>query len=189
MTALALLLLSAALPASAERWPQSPTITAYSEGAAAPYDPSGGVWTETARCGEGAATYLECRTTRAKTPQHDVDLGKTTLILRSRDGRELLTETVTELWECLSFDARTHRYVLVSKNEHGTKVTLRALVYLDEEKRTFSDSVFDAESFEAAAAHVLSGACLDDSARPSPPRKKVYFAAATLRPHANIAFA
>ena len=32
-------------------------------------------------------------------------------------------------------------------------------------------------------------ACLDDSARPSPPRKKVYFAAATLRPHANIAFA
>jgi hypothetical protein len=32
-------------------------------------------------------------------------------------------------------------------------------------------------------------ACLDDSARPSPPRKKVYFAAATLRPLAVVAFA
>jgi len=32
-------------------------------------------------------------------------------------------------------------------------------------------------------------ACLDDSARPSPPRKKVYFAAAPLRPRAIIAFA
>ncbi len=32
-------------------------------------------------------------------------------------------------------------------------------------------------------------ACLDDSARPSPPRKKVYFAAATLPPLAMIAFA
>jgi hypothetical protein len=31
-------------------------------------------------------------------------------------------------------------------------------------------------------------ACLDD-ARPSPPRKKVYFAAATLRPRAVVAFA
>jgi hypothetical protein len=32
-------------------------------------------------------------------------------------------------------------------------------------------------------------ACLDDSARPSPPRKKVYFAAATLQPLAVVAFA
>jgi hypothetical protein len=32
-------------------------------------------------------------------------------------------------------------------------------------------------------------ACLDDSARPSPPRKKVYFAADTLRPLAVVAFA
>jgi hypothetical protein len=32
-------------------------------------------------------------------------------------------------------------------------------------------------------------ACLDDSARPSPPRKKVYFAAATLGPLAVFAFA
>jgi hypothetical protein len=32
-------------------------------------------------------------------------------------------------------------------------------------------------------------ACLDDSARPSPPRKKVYFAAAALRPLAVVAFA
>jgi hypothetical protein len=31
-------------------------------------------------------------------------------------------------------------------------------------------------------------ACLDDSTRPSPPRKKVYFASATLRPRAIIAF-
>jgi hypothetical protein len=32
-------------------------------------------------------------------------------------------------------------------------------------------------------------ACLDDGARPSPPRKKVYFAAAPLRPRAITAFA
>jgi hypothetical protein len=32
-------------------------------------------------------------------------------------------------------------------------------------------------------------ACLDDTARPSPPRKKVYFAAATLWPRAAIVFA
>jgi hypothetical protein len=31
-------------------------------------------------------------------------------------------------------------------------------------------------------------ACLDDSARPSPPRKKVYFAAVLLQPRALIAF-
>jgi hypothetical protein len=32
-------------------------------------------------------------------------------------------------------------------------------------------------------------ACLDDGARPSPPHKKVYFAAAPLRPRAITAFA
>jgi hypothetical protein len=32
-------------------------------------------------------------------------------------------------------------------------------------------------------------ACLDDNARPSPPRKKVYFAAAALRSLAIISFA
>jgi hypothetical protein len=34
----------------------------------------------------------------------------------------------------------------------------------------------------------LESACLDDSARPSPPRKKVYFAAAALRPLTVFAF-
>jgi hypothetical protein len=150
--ALALLLAAGASPASAANWPQSPTITAYSSGALAPYLPRGGVVASAARCGSGASTYLECETTRARTPQHDVDLGRTTLILRSRDGRELLRETVAEIWECLGFDARTRRYVLVSKNEHGTKVTLRALVYLDEDQKTFQDSAFDREEFEAVAA-------------------------------------
>jgi hypothetical protein len=34
----------------------------------------------------------------------------------------------------------------------------------------------------------FESACLDDSARPSPPRKKVYFAAAALRPLTVFAF-
>ncbi len=129
----------------------SPTINGYAEGAAGRYAPSGGttVVTESA---VGQTTELDLEQTRAKIPQHDVDLGRTEIILRDAHGAELLRTRVAELWERLTFNPRTHRHVVVSKNEHGVKITLRALVYVDEDKKDFVESVFDQKQFEAEVA-------------------------------------
>jgi hypothetical protein len=118
--------------------------------AAAPPAPIG-VSTATARCA-GAATALELLTTRRFPPRHDQDLGGTTLVLRARDGRELMRRGLSEIWECLGFDARTRSYVLAAKSEVGTRVLLNGLVYVDEEKPALRDSTFTASGFAAAAA-------------------------------------
>lgn len=128
-------------------------ITAYASGASRPYRPMGGVEEHVSRCGTGPSTSLEIRQQVAKIPQHDVDLGKTEVILRAvGDGRVLVRETLRELWECVAYDPRTRKYLIGSKNEHGVKVTLRGLAYLDEQKATFQDTAFGKAGFEAVSA-------------------------------------
>jgi hypothetical protein len=136
----------------AGNWPESQTATIYSKGASLPYSPIGGTEARKQTC-QGTATILECHQTLSRIPQHDVDMGRTKLALRSKDGdRELLQETLTEIWECLGYNPRTKKYLLISKNEHGVKVTLRGLVYIDEAKATFQDSIFGKKQFEAVAS-------------------------------------
>ncbi|MEW6515386.1 MAG: hypothetical protein AB1439_00590 [candidate division FCPU426 bacterium] len=139
-------------PSSARDWPESRTATIYSQGARIPYLPSGGTESKPSTC-QGASTQLRITQVLAKMPRHDVDLGRTTLTLLSLDGKkELLKETFTEVWECLGYNPTAKRYVLITKNEHGTKVTLRGLVYLEENPARFKDSVFGEKQFEAAAS-------------------------------------
>lgn len=160
-----LLLLSMVLTPSAmaRNWSESETATAYAEGARRPYLPRGGTHVEHGTC-EGSTTVLELVHTKATIPQHDVDLGRTRVILHakvdgapSRDGgmpggKVLLDETLAEVWECLGFNPRTRRYVLTSTNERGVKVTLRGLVYLDESAVTFKESVFGRRQVHAMSS-------------------------------------
>jgi hypothetical protein len=146
------LLSSSASDAAARSWPQSEMATVYAEGATRPYAPSGGTTVQRASV-EGKSTTLEVIRTVAKIPQHDVDMGRTRLVLRSRDSNAVLfDETFSELWECLGYSARTQRYLLTSKNEHGVKVTLRGLLYVDEKLGAFKDSIFGQVDFHAVSS-------------------------------------
>lgn len=160
-----LLLLSMVVAPSAlaRNWSESKTASAYAEGAQRPYLPRGGTSVEHLTC-EGSTTVLELVHTKATIPQHDVDLGRTRIILHakadgvpSRDGgmaggKVILDETLAEVWECLGFNPRTRRYVLTSTSELGVKVTLRGLVYLDENAVTFKDSVFGRRQVRAVSS-------------------------------------
>lgn len=149
--------------ALARNWSESQTATAYAEGAQRPYLPRGGTRVEHLTC-EGSTTVLELVYTKATIPQHDVDLGRTRILLHakvdgapSRDGgfaggKVLLDETFAEVWECLGFNPRTRRYVLTSISELGVKVTLRGLVYLDENAVTFKESVFGRRQVRAVSS-------------------------------------
>ena len=140
------------LTGMAHDWPESQTATAYTEGTLRPYVPKDGTKLRETTC-KGLNTVLEVYQTVAKIPRHDVDMGRTELVMRSRDDKKvLIKETLTEVWECLGFNMQTRKYLIVSKNEHGVKVTLRGLVYLDETSAVFQDSVFGKHHFEAVAS-------------------------------------
>jgi hypothetical protein len=146
------LLVWSSIASAADPWPRSPTLSDYADGTQGPYAPRGGTTVDSTRCAGGdSGTELVIEQTRATMPQHDVDLGRTKITLR-KDGKSLVEATVSELWECLTYLPSTHRFVLTSTNEHGVKVTLRALVYLDVAQATFVDSVFDSLQFEASSS-------------------------------------
>jgi hypothetical protein len=136
----------------AREWPESQMATVYSRGTLMPYLPIGGTELRKTTC-KGLSTILEIRQTVAKFPRHDVDMGRTELITYSlADRKVLLKETLKEIWECIGFNTQTQKYLIISKNEHGVKVTLRGLVYLDEAKAAFQDSIFGRLHFEATAS-------------------------------------
>jgi hypothetical protein len=150
---LLILLMTGKVPAD-ERWPDAPRFSLYEPHG--PYQPAGGTTVVRATC-RGRDTMLDIVQTRARVPQHDVDLGVTRLVLRDDSGRVLVEAGAAELWECQVYDPRTRRYVVTSVNEHGTKTTLRGLVYLDERRRTFVDSTLLTQSFEAVVATLSPG--------------------------------
>lgn len=127
--------------------------TAYSGGAlAAPFQPVGGTKLTEKTC-LGLSTALEIRQIMATIPRHDEDLGRTELIVRALDDRKvLMEETLREIWECLGFNVKTRKYLVVAKNEQGVKIAMRGLMYLDEAKASFQDSVFGKLHFEATAS-------------------------------------
>jgi hypothetical protein len=147
------LTLCLAIPASvnARAWPESRTATVYSEGNRLPYLPMGGTIVNRNSC-SGEYTILESVQTLAKIPRHDVDMGRTRLVLRTKDGKILLDETLNEVWECLGYNPRTRRYLVTSTNEHGVKVTLRGLVYIDETSAVFKESMFGKRQFHAVSS-------------------------------------
>jgi hypothetical protein len=149
---LAFILFGVPLQSMAREWPESQMATVYSRGMLMPYLPLGGTILKETAC-TGLNTALEVRQTVAKIPRHDVDMGRTELILRSlADKKVLLRETLKEIWECIGFSVQTRKYLIISKNEHGVKVTLRGLLYLDEVKAAFQDSIFGKLHFEATAS-------------------------------------
>jgi hypothetical protein len=136
----------------AREWPESHMATVYSRGTLAPYLPTGGTKLRETTC-TGLSTVLEVRQIMAKIPRHDMDMGRTELIIHSRaDKKVLLKETLKEVWECLGFNVQKRKYIIISKNEHGVKVTMRGLVYLDEAKAAYQDSIFGKLHFEATAS-------------------------------------
>lgn len=149
---LAVILLLLPSQSMGREWPESEMATIYSRGTLTPYLPMGGTELRKITC-KGLSTILEIRQTVAKIPRHDVDMGRTELIIYSlADLKVLLKETLKEIWECIGFNAQTRKYLIISKNEHGVKVTLRGLVYLDELKAAFQDSIFGKLHFEATAS-------------------------------------
>jgi hypothetical protein len=149
---LALILLGVPLQGMARDWPESQMATSYSRGTGSSYLPVGGTRLRETTC-TGLSTVLEVRQTVAKIPRHDVDMGRTELIIRSlKDKKTIMREVLKEGWECLGFNMQTRKYLIISKNEHGVKVTLRGLMYLDEAKAAFQDSVFGKQHFEATAS-------------------------------------
>ncbi len=153
------LLLFLATPGHSREWPRSAMASAYAAGAGRPWAPRGGVRAPTPEVTAGSATRLEIRLQLARIPQHDTDLGRSEIVLRSQaDGAIRLRETLSEAWRCLGYHAATRRYVLASANEHGVKVTLRGLLYLEESEPFFVDSAFAAVRFEAMASLLGPGA-------------------------------
>jgi len=149
---LALILFWLPSQSMAREWPESQMATVYSRGTQTPYLPVGGTILRETTC-TGLSTALEVRQIVAKIPRHDVDMGRTELTVYSlADKKVLLKETLKEIWECLGFNVQTRKYLIISKNEHGVKVTLRGLVYLDEAKAAFQDSIFGKLHFEATAS-------------------------------------
>ncbi len=117
-----------------------------------PFQPVGGTTLIERTC-VGLSTVLEIRQIVATIPRHDEDLGRTELIIRARDDKKvLMKETLREIWECPGFNVKTRKYLVVSKNEHGVKVAMRGLMYLDELKASFQESVFGKLHFEATAS-------------------------------------
>jgi hypothetical protein len=129
----------------------STTIRDYADGIDRPYAPMGGTQVGTTRC-SGPDTTLVIEETRARMPQHDVDLGRTRFELHDAQNKILASQRVAELWDCLEYLPSTRRYVLTSTNEHGTRVSLRALVYLDARDGRFHDSAFEQTDFEAMSS-------------------------------------
>jgi hypothetical protein len=149
---LVLILLVIPLQGVVREWPESQMATTYSEGTGAPYLPMGGAKLRETTC-TGHSTVFEVRQTVAKIPRHDVGMGSTELIVRSlKDNTIIIREILKEVWECLGFNTQTRKYLIISKNEHGVKVTLRGLMYFNEAKAAFQDSVFGKQHFEAVAS-------------------------------------
>lgn len=71
------------LAARGRSWPESEAASVYSEGTKLPYVPMGGTSTHREIC-VGDTTTLETIQTTPKIPQHDVDMGRTRVILRSK---------------------------------------------------------------------------------------------------------
>jgi hypothetical protein len=136
----------------AHEWPKSKASTTYTEETWESYGPLGG--TELRKTTHmGLDTVLEVYQKVARIPRHDIDMGMTKLIMYSRDNKKvLLTEVFTDVWECLGFNMQTRKYLIIAKSEHGVKITLRGLLYIDERKAVFQGSVFGKQCFEATAS-------------------------------------
>ncbi len=106
---------------------------------------------------KGTVTVLECLQRITNTPRHDVDLGNTTIVLKDLHGKPLKSQELAEVWECRAFNKAKSRYVLISKNEYGITITLRDLVYLNEQDSQFQDSIFSKKHYEAKSAVMSPG--------------------------------
>ena len=80
-----------------QKWLESPTATGYADGTRVPYRPVSGTRQSTISV-QGSTTVLECKVTAARIPRHDVDLGRTEIVLRPKDSTKiLLQETLCEI--------------------------------------------------------------------------------------------
>lgn len=142
-------------PFAADQMPGSKIAAANSERGEALSNPLDGMRQHNTRCGKGTTTYLECNQQIAITPRHDVDMGSTELVLRSIEGDTVLKKMkLGELWNSISFNPRTRKYLVGVKAEHGVSIKLLSLIYVDEEKAVVQDSVFGRLRFEASASIV-----------------------------------
>jgi len=132
---------------------ESKVIQYYSEGTAEPYYSLSGITRHSWKCGFGTTTYLECRQIREKKQHHDVDHGRTELVLRSIKTNAVLRRVVLkELWDCISFNKKTGNYLLGSVHEYGITIMLCGLVYLNEHQRAFHDTIYWKQGFMASEA-------------------------------------
>lgn len=129
---------------------ESKAIRAYAVGSAEPYSSFSGITRRAWKCGFGTTTYLECRQISEKEQHHDIDHGRTELVLRSKKTNTVLRRVVLrELWDCISFNKKTGNYLLGSVHEYGQTDMLCGLVYLNERRKTFRDTVYRKKGFMA----------------------------------------
>ena len=132
---------------------ESKAIRAYSVAAGEPYYSISGITRHAWKCGFGTTTYLECRQIREKEQHHDFDYGRTELVLRSVKTNAILRRVVLrELWDCISFNKKTGNYLLGTIHEVGQTDMLCSLVYLNEGRKTFRDTVYREKGFMAFEA-------------------------------------
>ena len=113
-------------------------------------------------CPSGALTTLAIEiVSRPQLPQHDQNIGSDRLILRSREGKQILSQAVNDgHLLCMGYApspaARSAdapgRYLIGHVGERGARLVLGGISYLGEDGRGFEDYVFTRDGFLALTA-------------------------------------
>jgi len=98
-----------------------------------------------ADCAKGTRSSLQLsRVNVPFVPRHGQSLGKTSLVLRSEPGGEvLLSEEYEGNWICIGFNRTNKTYIMGGILERGAWLPLCSIQYLREDKNSLEPSVFD----------------------------------------------
>jgi len=109
---------------------------------------------EAKACSEGKASRLAVAiVSRPEIPMHDQNIGKDALILTTKDGKELLRESVDDAYlHCLGFSEPAGHHLLGIEGERGAWMVLGSILYVAETGGPLVPSAFDREDFLALAS-------------------------------------
>jgi len=105
-------------------------------------------------CSEGKTSRLAVEiVSRPRIPRHDQNIGKDALVLTTKEGKELLRESVDDAYlHCLGFSENGGRHLLGIEGERGAWMVLGAILYVAETGGPLVPSAFDREDFLALAS-------------------------------------
>jgi hypothetical protein len=112
-----------------------------------------------AECTRGTRTSLQfTRIDVPLIPRHGKTLGRTSLVLRSEPGGEILLDKEVEgNWFCVGFNRRSKTYIVGGMLERGAWLPLCSMQYLREDGSSLEPSAFDRLGYLAMTALASPG--------------------------------